>query len=235
MSELRSVVQTQLIKKERKDGSVTPLRNAAWIPAFYFIPEDILQKCGAAIYSIPRTIGELWKDEAAIATVESDLFNLVLSDAYAYMVWPFLCPEIPYMEIFSGNEPSWKLAHRPGIWARALQECGYMPTIEEILASGEYDYEFNFMSWEAVSYLLSVAVPWAVQSNNLRPIIDTAKEFRCFEDFDYRESNQKIDFVRKWYHTRTKHPQISLEGYQEHCKQYYDDIEWEIPDPISSF
>ena len=124
MSELRSVVQTQLIKKERKDGSVTPLRNAAWIPAFYFIPEDILQKCGAAIYSIPRTIDELWKDEAAIATVESDLFNLVLSDAYAYMVWPFLCPEIPYMEIFSGDEPSWKLAHRPGIWVRALQECG---------------------------------------------------------------------------------------------------------------
>jgi hypothetical protein len=235
MAELRTVVQTQLIKKERKGGSVTPLRNAAWIPAFYFIPEDILQKCGADIYSIPRTIGELWKDEAAIATVESDLFNLVLSDAYAYMVWPFLCPEIPYMEIFSGDEPSWKLAHRPGIWVRALQECGYMPTIEELLASGEYDYEFNFMSWEAVSYLLSVAVPWAVQSNNLQPIIDTAKEFRCFEDFDYRESNQKIDFVRKWYHTRTKHPQISFEGYQEHCKQYYDDIEWEIPDPISSF
>ena len=235
MAELRSVVQTQLIKKERKDGSVTPLRNAAWIPAFYFIPEDILQKCGADIYSIPRTIGELWNDEAAIATVESDLFNLVLSDAYAYMVWPFLCPEIPYMEILSGYEPSWKLAHRPGIWARALQECGYMPTIEEILASGDYDYVFNFMSWEAVSYMLSIAVPWAVQSNNLQPIIDTAKEFRCFEDFDYRESNQKIDFVRKWYHTRTKHPQISLEGFQEQCKELYDDIDWEIPDPISSF
>lgn len=235
MAELRTVVQTQLIKKERKDGSVTPLRNAAWIPAFYFIPEDILQKCGADIYSIPRTIGELWNDEAAIATVESDLFNLVLSDAYAYMVWPFLCPEIPYMEILSGYEPSWKLAHRPGIWARALQECGYMPTIEEILASGDYDYVFNFMSWEAVSYMLSIAVTWAVQSNNLQPIIDTAKEFRCFEDFDYRESNQKIDFVRKWYHTRTKHPQISLEGFQEQCKELYDDIDWEIPDPISSF
>ena len=95
MSELRSVVQTQLIKKERKDGSVTPLRNAAWIPAFYFIPEDILQKCGSAIYSIPRTIGELWKDEAAIATVESDLFNLVLSDAYAYNGMAFLMPRDP--------------------------------------------------------------------------------------------------------------------------------------------
>lgn len=234
MSELRSVVQTQPIMIKRKDGSITPLRNAAWIPAFYFIPEDILQKCGADIYSIPRTICELLKDEGAIATIESDLFNLVLSDAYAYMVWPFLCPEIPYMEIFSGDEPSWKLAHRPGIWARALQECGYMPTIEELLAGGEYDYEFNFMSWEAICFLLPIAVAWAVKSNNLQPIIDTAKEYRCFEDFDYRESNQKIDFVRKWYHTRTKHPQVSFEGFQEWYRDRYDD-EFEIEDPISSF
>ena len=235
MAELRSVVQTQLIIIKRKDGSLTPLRNAAWIPAFYFIPEDIVQKCGGAVYSIPRTIGELLKDEEAIAVVESDLFNLVLSDAYAYMVWSFLCPDIPYMEIFSGDEPAWKLAHRPGIWVRSLQECGYMPPMEAFMASDDFDYVFNFMSWKSVSYMLSIAVPWAVQSNNLQPVIDTAKEFRCFEDFDNRESNQKIDFVRKWYHTRTKHPQISLEGYQEHCKKYYDDIEWEIPDPISSF
>lgn len=235
MSELRTVVQTQPIMIERKDGSITPFKNAAWIPAFYFIPEDIVQKCGTAIYSIPRTVGALLKDEAAISTVESDLFNLVISDAYAYMVWPFLCPDIPYMEIFSGYEPSWKLAHRPGIWVRALQECGYMPPMEDFMASGDYDYVFNFMSWEAVSYMLSIAVPWAVQSNNLQPVIDTAKEFRCFEDFDNRESNQKIDFVRKWYHTRTKHPQISLEGYQEQMKEFYDDIEWEVPDPVSTF
>ena len=234
MSELRTVVQTQLIMIKRKDGSVTPLRNAAWIPAFYFIPEDILQKCGADIYSIPRTIGELLKDEAAIATIESDLFNLVLSDAYAYMVWPFLRPDIPYMEIFSGDEPSWKLAHRQGIWARALQECGYMPTIEELLAGGEYDYELNFMSWEAICFLLPIAVAWAVKSNDLQPIIDAAKEYRCFEDFDYRESNQKIDFIRKWYHTRTKHPQVSFEGYQEWYRDRYDD-ELELEDPISSF
>ena len=235
MAELRSVVQTQPIMIKRKDGSVTPLRNAAWIPAFYFIPEDIVRKCGGAVYSIPRTIGGLMKDEEAIAVVESDLFNLVLSDAYAYMVWSFLCPDIPYMEIFSGDEPAWKLAHRPGIWARALQECGYMPTIEELLASGENDYVFNYMSWEAVTFMLSLAVPWAVKSNNLQPIIDTAKEFRCIEDFDYRESNQKTDFYRKWYHTRSKKAEFSLEGYQEQCRKYYDDIEWEIPDPISSF
>lgn len=235
MAELRTVVQTQPIMMKRKDGSITPFRNAAWIPAFYFIPEDIVQKCGAAVYSIPRTIGELLKDEEAVAIVESDLFNLVISDAYAYMVWPFLCPDIPYMEIYSGDEPAWRLAHRPGIWARALQECNYMPTIETIMASGEYDYVFNYMSWDAVSFMLSLAVPWAVQSNDLQPVIDTAKEFRCFEDFDYRGSNQKIDFIRKWYHTRTKHPQISLEGYQERLRTYYDDIEWEIPDPISSF
>ena len=235
MSELRTVVQTQKIMIKREDGSVTPFRNAAWIPAFYFIPEDILRKCGAEAYSIPRTIGELLKDKAAVATVESKLFNLVLSDAYAYMVWPFLRPDVSYMEIYSGDEPSWRLAHRPGIWVRALQDCGYMPTIETILGNNDFGYEFNFMSWEAICYILSIAVPWGVHANNLQPVMDAAKEFRCIEDFDGRKSNQKIDFYRKWYHTRAKKAEFSLEGYQEQMQELYDDIEWEVPDPVSSF
>ena len=47
--------------------------------------------------------------------------------------------------------------------------------------------------------------------------IDTAKEFRCFEDFDYRNSRQKIDFYRKWYHTRAKN--VTVESLEE-IKKY---------------
>lgn len=53
----------------------------------------------------------------------------------------------------------------------------------------------------------------------MNEIITVAAEYRCFEDFDYRKSQQKIDFYRKWYHTRAK---ISVESLDERkiCREY---------------
>ena len=65
--------------------------------------------------------------------------------------------------------------------------------------------------------------------------MNAEKEYRCFEDFDYRDSNQKIDFYRKWYHTRSKKAEFSLEGYKEYLMEAYDDDGWEVPDPVSDF
>jgi hypothetical protein len=64
-------------------------------------------------------------------------------------------------------------------------------------------------------------------------VIETAKEFRCFEDFDYRNSNQKRDFYRKWYHTRTRHPIVSIEEAQTYGSD--DFISYEIHDESQDF
>ena len=58
-----------------------------------------------------------------------------------------------------------------------------------------------------------------------------AREYPCFEDFDFRKSNQKTDFIRNWYHTRTKHPIISLEEFQEAYANAHGGQEYEEPDP----
>lgn len=39
----------------------------------------------------------------------------------------------------------------------------------------------------------------------------------------------------KWYHTRSKKAEFSLEGYKEHLMEAYDDDGWEVPDPVSDF
>lgn len=75
---------------KRKNGEITPFRNAEYISAFYFIPKSILDKCGEEISSIPRNPRKLLQDRRAIEIVESDLFKLVIIDAYAFMVWPFM-------------------------------------------------------------------------------------------------------------------------------------------------
>ena len=220
---------------ELPGGVFAKFKNAQFIPGFYFIPESFLLKCGQELYSFPRDFNQLMVDGDALNMVASDLFTECISDCYAYMAWPYLCPEIPYMEIFSGDSPSWRLAHAAGIWIEELTIVGLLPTFETLFHKPKENLYFGFVPIEDVSLFMSIIVPMAVKRHDIQILLDTEKEYRCFEDFDYRESHQKTDFYRKWYHTRTKHPQISLEGYQEQMKEYYDDIDWEVPDPVSSF
>lgn len=91
---------------KRRSGEITPFRNADFIPAFYFIPKSILDRCGSELNSIPLNQRKI-----------SDLFT-----------------------------------------------------------------------WIA---------PQAMTHHNMNAVIDTKKEFRCFEDFDYLNSNQKIDHYRR--------------------------------------
>lgn len=43
------------------------------------------------------------------------------------------------------------------------------------------------------------------------PIIQTVRKMRCIEDYDARNSHAKIDFYRKWYHTRARFKTVSLD------------------------
>ena len=64
---------------KRKSGEITPFRNADFIPAFYFIPKSILDKCGSELNSIPRNPKKLLQSWDRIAMVESNLFLLAKS------------------------------------------------------------------------------------------------------------------------------------------------------------
>ena len=63
---------------KRKNGEITPFRNADFIPAFYFIPKSILDRCGSELNSIPRNPRKILQSWDAIAMVESDLFLLAI-------------------------------------------------------------------------------------------------------------------------------------------------------------
>ena len=97
----------------RKDGPPTPFRNAEYIPFYYFIPKSILSRCGAELNAIPRNPQELFHNRAACEFVESDLFRLLIIDATAFMVWPYMGFG-EYMEIYSGYDPAWRFA-LPGL------------------------------------------------------------------------------------------------------------------------
>ena len=204
----------EMIMLPRENGDVTPLKNQEYLTAFYFIPEGIRRKCGAEINAIPRVVGRLRTDRRAIETIESDLFLLTIIDAYAYMVWPHITPDTMKMEIYSGHDLVWKIAHIPDFWILEMIIRGVIPRTEHFFQF-PLDYRYPDISEEGAYTILEHIVPQAMTRHGLWGVVQAAKEFRCFEDYDKRESFQKIDFIRKWYHTRTKHPQVSLEKIHE--------------------
>jgi len=205
---------------KREDGGVTPFRNAEYLPAYYFMPREILSHCGKDVNLIPRNPQEAFRDKRAVGIIESNLFNQLMIDGYAYMVWPHMGVG-PQMEIYSGYEPAWILAHSPAFWVQELTDIGVLPTAIELLRN--CNEELHHVPLAEVDFTLSSVVPAVMEKHNMWAAIDTAREIRCFEDFDYRKSGQKTDFYRKWYHTRTAHPQISLEGYKEQYAQWNDE------------
>ena len=210
-----------------KNGAPAPMRNAEFIPMYYFIPKRILVTCGAELNALPRNPHQILRSKDACDLVESDLFRLLIVDAVAYMVWPYM-GFTEYMEVYSGDDPAWRLAHSPEIWVQELIDQGILPRAELFLRNA--NEEFGYVPEAEIDGVLRVIVPQAMERHHLGEVIQVAQEYRCFEDFDFRKSNQKTDFIRRWYHTRTRHPQISLEGFRETYAENHDGQEWDLPD-----
>lgn len=201
----------------RKDGPPTPFRNAEYIPFYYFIPKSILSHCGAELNAIPRNPQELFHNRAACEFVESDLFRLLIIDATAFMVWPYMGFG-EYMEIYSGYDPAWRFAHCPDYWIQELTDEGILASAGELFKGCHS--ELGYVPERQIDIYLRYIVPNVMKKHRMNEIIQVAREYPCFEDFDFRKSNQKTDFIRKWYHTRTRHPMISLEEFQEAYSQF---------------
>lgn len=184
----------------RDDGTVSEFKNADYIPAYYFLPEEILSMWSSEYQRIPRSFNALVDDNEAVAAIENDAFLAFLLRSYAYLIWPFMMPGVG-AEIYSGIEPAWLFAHNPNYWIRTLTLQGVIPSID-FVAERLGNRQFPFLPWDMINKHLPLAVEVTMRNNNMREIIKVAEEYRCFEDFDYVNSRQKTDFYRKWYHTR---------------------------------
>jgi hypothetical protein len=198
----------------RKDNTIRAIRNGEFIMAYMHIPREYLSRCGAELNSIPRCLKDLLYDERALAIVESDLFLEAIIDVYAYLVWPHMGYKESQMEIFSGDAPEWRYAHAAPMWIDGLEKLGVLPKLQNYIRYA-FTVHLVYTSLATMQAVLSKAVPIIMRENHVQEIIACGREYRCFEDFDYRDSQQKKAFYRRWYHMRTQHPQISLEGYQE--------------------
>ena len=133
------------------------------------------------------------------------------------------------MEIYSGYDPAWRFAHCPDYWIQELTDEGILASAGELFKGCHSELGY-VPEWQIDIYLRYI-VPNVMKKHRMDEIIRVAREYPCFEDFDFRKSNQKTDFIRKWYHTRTRHPMISLEEFQEAYADAHGGQEYEEPDP----
>ena len=215
------------ILMKRLDGTQTPYKNSEFIPAYLFLPATILEQCPKEL-RLPRTVRSYFHDRNVISVVESDLFTELIVDGFAFLVWPYL--GVPgYMENYSGFDPVYIMAHSPAFWVQELTDEGVIPTVETLMLYGQNDTMACPSEWE-VSMYLEQTVPIAMGKNRLDDVVSMVRELRCPEDYDDRRSNAKTDFFRRWYHTRTKHAEFSLDAWNEARWKQYETQGIDIPD-----
>jgi RNA polymerase sigma factor (sigma-70 family) len=90
----------------------------------------------------------------------------------------------------------------------------------------------SFFTPEYIKEIMSRIVKRGIQEEGWQPILDVVREMPCDEDFEKWDTKVRKDFLRKWYHTRSKRVQtVSLEA----CMEDEDNGIHEIADESSDF
>lgn len=214
---------------EMPDGSLKEYRYAWAYPAFLYLPQEFLLYVGdKKIQSISRNPKALIKDLDQLKILDDDHFFTFCDRCYAYLVWRNLTKDKSFLLSYSRDNPIFVIAHWLPMYLEQLHMDIGLPTFREIFEDPEYYAEdWGFFSYLQVKDEISYIVPRAIERMGLQGTIDTVKEFVCFEDFNTGYSTYKMDFFRKWYHTRTKHPQMSLDEYTAESIDQYNGYDME--------
>ncbi|MBQ5328623.1 MAG: hypothetical protein J6J15_05520 [Oscillospiraceae bacterium] len=203
------------------------LRHMEYIPAFFAIPKELFEGTWNDILKLPRVPAELVLNEEYRRIIESDIFLNFLMNSYAAMIWPLFCRGKNY-EALSPYEPTKYLLSCFPLWAKELTEMGFIPTLQDMMIWHPFNivYYPSAMEVEEAIYVMMRKVDEKYKFSKIKKL---SEEMPCFEDF--RQGSYEIrNFFRNWYHTRTKHPMISLEDFRKTYEENHDGIQWDVED-----
>lgn len=198
-------------------------------PPIFLSPKNCLSQPVQKIRDLPRTIASYFYDKDVMDIVETDLFFERVSNVYSYMVWNYLNRGANSLH-YSNTDPGWILAYKIDIWVPPLIQHKVIPDVHELTKYAETPEVVGYTSMEIFERLIAWSVEQAMQQYDIPKIIELIKEYPCAEDFSVFDSHAKTDFIRRWYHTRTKHLQISLEEFQESYAKNNNGKEWDTVD-----
>ena len=140
------------IQLKRKNGQISPYRNSEYIPAYLFLPKELVDRAPPEL-QLPRRIDAYFTDWNVIHAVESDLFLELMMDSYAYMVWNHLGFK-GLMEAYSGYAPEYIIAHSCGYWVQELLDGAIIPSVEMLYRSARHETFKSFFAYGATMMFL---------------------------------------------------------------------------------
>jgi hypothetical protein len=188
----------------------------------YFLPQDIIVKC-PTLCGLPRKIRKVLYDELMMEVVDSDQFLNEIMQAASALVFPHLGFG-GWREHYTGYSPVWIIANITSLWAKMLEaEIGW--DVQALLDIPSYA-NIPFFDSEYIKEVMGRIVKRGIAEYGLLPILDVMREMPCDEDFEPWNTNVRKDFIRKWYHTRSKKVQtVSLEECMEDDEHGIHEVE----------
>lgn len=184
----------------------TPLR---YLPLVYLLPYDLLIRC-PTLCKVPRSMGALCE---CPEIVQSSAFLNEIMDAMASLVFPNFGFG-GWKEHYTGYCPVWYLSYALPLWSKGIErETGWGL---QALFDLPPDFKIPFFEPVEVKGMIRIVVQQVIEEQGWGPLLEVIREMPCDEDFEPWDTNVRKDFLRKWYHTRSKRVHtVSLEGCME--------------------
>ena len=182
--------------------------NIRYLPLAYFLPPDLIVKC-PTLNKLPRDLSELSASDELMGLIESDVFLGEIMDAAASLSFPHFGFG-GWKEHYTGYCPVWRLSYTLPLWAEGIErETGW--GLQTLLHVPPHT-EIPFFKPEYIREIFGRVVKCIIEEQGWQPILDVIREMPCEEDFEPWDTNARKDFLRMWYHTRSKKVQtVSLE------------------------
>ena len=202
--------------------------NIRYLPLVYFLPEDLFSQY-PTLRRLPRDLSALAASEELISLVDSDQILKEIMDAAASLAFPHFGFG-GWKEHYTGWCPVWRLSYALPLWVKGVEQITGWGL--QVLFRMPPHTPIPFFPPEYVSEVFSLAVKRAIKEQGWQPVLDAVREMPCDEDFEPWDTNVRKDFLRKWYHTRSKRVQtVSLEA----CIEDENSGIHEIADPAGDF
>ncbi len=203
----------------------SPIR---YLPLVYILPYDLLVRC-PTLRRLPRNMGALNASPEWGKVILSEQFLNEVMDAVASLTFPYFGFG-GWKEHYTGWCPVWRLSYSLPLWAKGIERLtGWGVQSLFNLPPG---FEIPFFDPEEVKGAIKLVVEQAIEEQGWGPMLEVIRQMPCDEDFEPFNTNVRKDFLRKWYHTRSKRVQtVSLEA----CLEDEDSGIHAIADPAVDF
>lgn len=179
-----------------------------YLPLVYMLPLDLLSRF-PTLRRLPRSMGALNASPEWAEVILSDAFLNEAMDAVASLAFPYFGFG-GWKEHYTGFSPVWRLSYALPLWAKGVEQVRGWGV--QALFALPPDFEIPFFDPEDVRGVMKQVVEQAIEEQGWGPVLEVVREIPCDEDFEKWDTNVRRDFLRKWYHSRSKRVQtVSLE------------------------